>query len=88
MKVVLHVLKTFIGNCNREGKLLRRIPMVADLKKQIYTVSNFIDLIFNFIYLSNVGKIFWVKSERTVCKFRKRKTKFLCCAHLLHKGGA
>ena len=29
MKVVLHVLKTFIGNCNREGKLLRHIPMVA-----------------------------------------------------------
>ena len=23
----------------------------------------------------------------TVCKFRKRKTKFLCCAHLLHKVG-
>ena len=35
--------------------------------------------------LSNVGKIFRVKSERTLCKFRKRKIKFLCCAHLLHK---
>ena len=45
--------------------------------------SNFIS--FN---LSNVGEIFLVESERTVCKFRKRKRKFLCCAHLLHtKGG-
>ena len=35
--------------------------------------------------LSNVGEIFWVKSERTVCKFRKRKTKFLCCAHQLQR---
>ena len=34
---------------------------------------------FNF---SNVGEIFWVNSERTVSKFRKRKRTFLCCAHL------
>ena len=40
---------------------------------------------FNF---SNVGEIFWVESERTVYKIRKRKRKFLCCAHLLHKAGA
>ena len=56
-------------------------------KKWIRTVSNLIDLIF----LSNlpiVGEIFWVKSERTVPKFRKRKRKFLCCAHLIHKAGA
>ena len=38
--------------------------------------------------LPNVGEIFWVKSETTVCKCRKRKTKFMCCAHLLHKAGA
>ena len=37
--------------------------------------------------LSNVGGIFWVKSKRTVSKFRKRKRNFLCCAHLLHKAG-
>ena len=37
--------------------------------------------------LSNVGEIFWVEPKRTVRKFRKRKTKLLCCAHLLHKAG-
>ena len=37
--------------------------------------------------LSNVGEIFWVESERTVSKFRKRKRKFLCCDHLLDKVG-
>ena len=26
--------------------------------------------------LSDVGQIFWVKSDRTVCKFRKSKTNF------------
>ena len=35
--------------------------------------------------MPNVSEIFWVKSERTVSKFRKRKRNFLCCAHLLHK---
>ena len=30
---------------------------------------------------SNVGEIFWVETKRTVRKFRKRKRKFLCCAH-------
>ena len=29
MQAVLHVVKTFIGNCNREEKSLRHIPMVA-----------------------------------------------------------
>ena len=38
--------------------------------------------------LSKVGEIFWVKSKRTVSKFSKRKRKFLCCAHPLHKPGA
>ena len=37
--------------------------------------------------LSNVGEILWVESERTVCKLRKRKRNFLCCAHLLDKVG-
>ena len=90
MQAVLHVVKTVIGNCIREEKSLHHIPMVAKrhLKSRFALFPNFIDLIFNFIYLSNVGEIFWVKSERTVCKFRKRKAKFLCCAHLLHKVGA
>ena len=35
--------------------------------------------------LSNVGENFWVKSERTLSKFRKRKRNFLRCAHLLNK---
>ena len=38
--------------------------------------------------LSNVGDIFWIKSERTVSKFRNRKRRLLCCVHLLHKAGA
>ena len=29
MQAVLHVVKTFIGNCNREERSLRHIPMVA-----------------------------------------------------------
>ena len=28
------------------------------------------------------------ESERTVSKFRKRKRKFLCCVHPVHKAGA
>ena len=38
--------------------------------------------------LSNVGEISGVESERTVSKITKRKRKFLCCVHLLHKTGA
>ena len=38
--------------------------------------------------LSNDGEIFWVESERTVPYFRKRKRKFLCYSHRLHKAGA
>ena len=30
--------------------------------------------------LSNVGEIVWVKSERTVCKFRKKKKNFVLCS--------
>ena len=33
--------------------------------------------------LSIVGEIFWFESERTVYKIRKRRRKFLRCAHLL-----
>ena len=39
-------------------------------------------------HLSNVGEIFWIESERTICEFRKRKRNFLCCVHLIRKVGA
>ena len=38
--------------------------------------------------LSNAGEISWIESERTVFEFRKRKTNFLCCFHLLREAGA
>ena len=37
--------------------------------------------------LSNVGEIFWVKSERTLSKVWKKNT-FLCLVHRFHKSGA
>ena len=33
--------------------------------------------------LSNFGEIFWIESEKTVSKLRKKKRKFLCCVHPL-----
>ena len=38
--------------------------------------------------LAKFGEGGGVESERTVSKFRKRKRKFLCCVHLLHKASA
>ena len=35
-----------------------------------------------------LAKLSGVESERTVFEFRKRKKKFLCCVHQLHKAGA
>ena len=79
---------------NREEKSLRHVAMVAkfldDKKPKRHLKSGFAlfqttSILFN---LSNDGEIFWVKSKRTVCKFRKRKTNFLCYAHQLHKAGA
>ena len=37
---------------------------------------------------SNIGKISGPESKTTVSEFTKRKTKFLCSVHLLHKAGA
>ena len=50
-------------------------------------------ILFNFIFISQImlakfGEGGGVESERTVSKFRKRKRKFLCCVHLLHKASA
>ena len=72
---------------NREEKSLRHVAMVANffgrqqiktsLKKWVRAVS-ISSILLNFIYnLSNVGEIFWVESERTVSKFRKRKRKIV-----------
>ena len=58
------------------------------LKKWIRTVSNLIDLIsFHFI-CQMLAKFSGVESERTVFKFRKRKSKLLRFVHLLHKASA
>ena len=84
---------------NREEKSLRHAVLdrkiLDDSKPKIHLKSKFAlgcfklhrsySISFN---LSNVGEIFWIKSERIVSKFRKRKRNFLCCAHLLHKAGA
>ena len=69
---------------NREERSLRHVAMVAtfldDNKPKSHLKSGFalfqtssILISFN---LSNVGEIFWVVSERTVSKFRKRKKIF------------
>ena len=44
-------------------------------KRGIRTVSNFIDLLWFHLICQMLAKFsgFWVKSERTVCKLRKRK---------------
>ena len=83
---------------NREEKLLHHVAMVTKflddnkpkrhlkkLNSHCFKLHRSYLISFN---LSNVSEIFRVKSERTVCKFRKRKTKFLFCCHLLHKAGA
>ena len=47
-------------------------------------------LIFRISFnLSKVDEMFWVKSERTVSKYRKTKTKTKrwCCAHLIDEAG-
>ena len=53
------------------------------VKKEIGTVSNFIDHIKFHLICGIVGKIWVVESERAISMFRKRKGKFLC--YLLHK---
>ena len=49
-------------------------------------------ILFNFIFISQIMLAKFggggVESERTVSKFRKRKRKFLCCVHSLHKASA
>ena len=85
----------------REDKSLRHVAMVAKFlddnklkttleinKKRIRTVSNFDDLIQFHIICQITAKISAVKSERIVCKFRKRKRKFLCCVRVLCEAGA
>ena len=79
-----------------EEESLRHVAMVATFlddnkpKRHLQVDSHCIKLHQPYLIsfnLSNVGEIFLVKSEGIVCKFGKRKTKFLCCAHLLHKAG-
>jgi len=84
-------------NTNREEKSLRHVVMKAkfrddnkaktSLKKWIRTVSNFIDLIQFHLICKILAKLSEVESERTVSELRKRKRKFLCCVHQLHKAG-
>ena len=76
-----------------EEKSLRHVSMVAEflddkkpkksLKKvnlHCFKLRRSCSISF---YLSIVGEIFWFESERTVSKIRKRRRKFLRCAHLL-----
>ena len=84
---------------NREEKSLRHIAMVAKFlddnklkchlhcKKWIRTTSNFIDLISFHLICQMLAKFSGLNRKRPYGKFRKRKTKFLCSAHLLHKVG-
>ena len=75
--IQIYVCPSNDSSCNREKKLLRHVAMVAkfpddknskkSLKQWICTVSNFVD----FFNLSNVDKIFWVKSERSVSRLKK-----------------
>ena len=51
----------------------------TSLKKWIRTVSNFIVLVQFHSICQMMAKFSGVQSERTVSKFRKRKTKFNCC---------
>ena len=70
--------------------ILRHVAMVAKFlddnksKRHCFKLHRSYLISFN---LSNVGEIFWVKSDRTVSKFRKRKRKFLCRAHPVDKAG-
>ena len=68
---------------NREEKSLRHVAMVAtfldDNKPKRHLKSGFAQfqtssILFNFISFVKGGRNFWVKYERSVCKFRKRKT--------------
>ena len=75
---------------NREKKSLRRVAMVAKFldakkpKRHLKVDSYCFKLHRSFLIsfnLSNVSEIFWVKLERTVSKFRKRKKKlFVLCS--------
>ena len=78
--------KSFTSRCHG-SKISTCRQIKTSLKKWICPVSNYIDLYLISFNLSNVGEIFWVKSYRTVSKFRKRKRKFLCRVHPLDKAG-
>ena len=85
-----------IKSFNEEDKSLRQLPMVAKLlddnktEKIICTVLKLHRPYSSSINLSNVqgGKFSGLESERTVSRFRKRRSKFLCCVHLVHKVGS
>ena len=64
------------SNRHREEKSLLHVSMVAKFLDEQHLTS------FN---LSNVGEIFWFKSERTVSKLGEKKENF--CV-VLHKAGA
>ena len=81
----------FKGQKHRKEKSLLHVAMVATenvtwkVNSHCFKLLRFYSFSFN---LSNVGEISGVESERTVSKITKRKRKFLCCVHLLHKTGA
>ena len=75
--IQIYVCPSSDSTCNREEKSLHHIAMVAKFPddKQIkshlkseFALFETSVILFN---LSSVGKIFWVKSERTVSRRRK-----------------
>ena len=58
------------------------------LKKWIRTVSNFINFIQFHLICQMLAKFpGWIPKDG-IYKFPKKKRKFLCCVHRLHKAGA
>ena len=85
------------SNVNTEEKSLRHDAMVAnfldDTKPKIHLKENLHRFKLHRSYLisfnlSKVGEFFLAASERTISKFRKRKTKIFELVHRLHEAGA
>ena len=85
------------SNVNREEKSLRHVALAAnfldDNKPKIHQKENLHRFKLHRSYLisfnlSKVGEIFLVESERTISKFRKRKTKIFELVHRIHEAGA
>ena len=59
-----------------------KIHLLQKVNSQCFKLHRSYSISFN---LSNLGKIFWTESERTISELRKRKRNFLCYVHLLRE---